>query len=71
MKDILKSFALGVVAAVGFFAAISFTANDELDATAEQAIFLEGVQYGAREATLNKQCNWKDLYRNEPTKGAM
>ena len=70
MKDILKSFALGVVAAVGFFAAISFTANDELDATAEQQAFLEGVVYGAREATINKTCNWRDTFR-EPVKGAM
>ena len=70
MKEILKSFLMGVGFATGFFAAISFTADAELDANAEQAIWLEGVQYGAREATLNKQCGWRDQFR-EPVKGAM
>lgn len=62
MKDILKSFAYGVTFAFGFFAAISFTADAELDAAQEQAIWLEGVQYGAREATINKQCGWRDMF---------
>ena len=70
MKEILKSFLMGVGFASGFFLAISFTIDAELDATAEQAIWLEGVQYGAREATVNKQCGWKDTFR-EPAKGAM
>lgn len=70
MKDLLKSFAYGVTFAVGFFAAISFTADAELDAAQEQAIWLEGVVYGAREATINKQCGLMDVYR-KPAKGAM
>ena len=70
MKDILKSFCYGCAFAVGFFAAISFTADAELDADAEQQAFLEGVVYGAREATINKTCNWRDTFR-EPVKGAM
>ena len=64
MKDILKSFLMGVGFATSFFLSISFTADAELDATAEQQAFLEGVQYGAREATLNKQCGWRDQFRS-------
>ena len=66
MKDILKSFLMGIGAATGFFTAIHFTADAELDANAEQAAFLEGVQYGAREATVNKQCGLMDVYRQPP-----
>ena len=59
MKDLIKSFAYGCAFAVGFFAAIHFTANDE-DATAEaeQAeylAYLAGLQDGAREVSRS----WK------------
>jgi hypothetical protein len=68
MKDFLKSFCYGCAFAVGFFAAISFTADaEDMTAEAEQAeyaAFLEGAAYGAREATLNKQCGWRDQYRS-------
>ena len=61
MKDILKSFALGVVAAVGFFTAISFTADaEDMAAEAEQAeyaAYLEGLQEGAKQASKSsKSC---------------
>jgi hypothetical protein len=62
MKDILKSFLLGVGFASGFFLAIHFTADAELDATAEQAIWLDGVVYGAREATVNRPDQWRCMF---------
>ena len=70
MKDIIKSFFMGLAAAAGFFLAISFTADAEDQAAAELQSFLEGVQYGAQQATLNKECGILDLYR-KPVKGAM
>ena len=74
MKDILKSFLMGVGAATGFFLAISFTSDAE-DMASEAAQveytgYLAGLRDGAYQATLNKQCGWRDAFR-EPVRGAM
>ena len=57
MRDILKSFFMGLAAAAGFFLAISFTADAEDSAAeAEQReyqIYLAGLEDGAREASKN------------------
>lgn len=66
MKDILKC----VTFAVGFFAAISFTADAEDMAAVEQQAYMTGLTDGAREATVNRQCGWRDTFR-EPVKGVM
>ena len=69
MKDVLKSFLMGIGFAVGFFAAISFTADAE-DQTAEAemaeyAMYLQGLQDGAREASKSwKTCLFTD-YRSD------
>ena len=68
MKDILKSFLLGVGAAAGFFLAIHFTADAE-DQTAEAeqaeyAMYLQGLSDGAREASKS----WKTCLFTEYTK---
>lgn len=74
MKEIFKSFLMGVGAATGFFTAISFTADAELQAEAEQAIeyagYLNGLRDGAAHATANKQCGWRDMFA-VPNKGVM
>ena len=66
MKDMLKSFLMGVVFACGFFAAIHFTAGDEDLAAeasqAEYASYLQGLQDGAREATVNRPDQWRCMF---------
>lgn len=69
MKDAIKagfkSFGLGVLFAVGFFAACHFTADaEDLTAEAEMAeyaMYLQGLQDGAREASKSwKTCLFTD-----------
>jgi len=69
MKDLLKSFALGVVAAVGFFAAIAFTADaEDMTAEAEQAeyaAYLAGLAEGAKQATVNRPDQWRCVFAHK------
>jgi len=63
MKDILKSFLMGVGFATGFFAAISFTANDEdMAAEAETREFVayqNGLTEGAKQASAK---GWRCMF---------
>jgi hypothetical protein len=63
MKDILKSFVMGIVFACGFFAAIHFTANDE-DQTAEAETreflaYQAGLTEGAKQASAK---GWRCMF---------
>ncbi len=63
MKDLLKSFAYGVTFAVGFFAAISFTADaEDMVAEAETREFLAyqaGLTEGAKQASAK---GWRCMF---------
>lgn len=69
MRDILKSFLMGIGFAVGFFLAISFTADaEDMAAEAEQAeyaMYLQGLQDGAREATVNRPDQWRCMFASK------
>lgn len=69
MKDILKSFLMGVGFATGFFLAISFTADDEdLAAEAETREFVayqNGLTEGVREATSGRVDQWRCMFARE------
>jgi hypothetical protein len=58
----MRNWLYAVAFVAGFFTAQYAASDEDTGAEVEQA-YLEGVQYGAREATLRrKQCNWRDLY---------
>ena len=63
MKDILKSFLMGVGFATGFFAAISFTADaEDLAAEAETREFVayqNGLTEGAKQASAK---GWRSMF---------
>jgi len=63
MKDILKSFLMGVGFATGFFAAISFTADaEDMAAEAETREFVayqNGLTDGAKQASAK---GWRCMF---------
>ncbi len=69
MKDIIKSFAYGCAFAVGFFAAISFTADaEDMAAEAEAREFLAyqaGLTEGAKQATVNRPDQWRCVFASK------
>jgi hypothetical protein len=69
MKDLIKSFVMGIVFACGFFAAIHFTADDEdLAAEAETREFLAyqaGLTEGAKQATVNRPDQWRCMFSSK------
>lgn len=67
----LKTLALGIAFVIGFFAAISFTSDEELLAAAESQGYMAGLTDGAREQALTGGCNWRSQFREMPKQGAM
>ena len=63
MKDVIKSFLMGIGAASGFFLAIHFTANDEdMAAEAETREFLAyqaGLTEGSKQASAK---GWRCMF---------
>jgi hypothetical protein len=61
----MRNWLYGLAFVVGYFTAL-YSVKDEDTGDEVVAAYLEGVQYGAKEATLNSgRCNWKHLFTQE------
>ena len=58
----MRNFLYGLAFVLGFFTAQYAVKDEDTGMEVEQA-FLDGVEYGAKEATLNQaSCTWRSLF---------
>jgi hypothetical protein len=61
----MRSLFYGLAFVLGFFTAQYAVTDEDRGMEVEQA-FLEGVEYGAKEATLNQaSCTWRKLFTDK------